>query len=160
MSGTTALLTGLSGSSLFGYAAGASVLGGIGSYLDAREQADAYAAYERNARQQAKNEAAQEREKYRKLASSRRAAFGSSGVDVNVGSPLDVLADTEAEGEVSALQLLYGGEREAANWRNRASAARQGGKSALALGIVDGATVGLLGGAKTYPGYKGLPGLE
>ena len=59
-------------------------------------QASAYKAQGSAALAQAQNKAAQERDKYRRLASQQRAAYGSSGVDVNSGSPLDVLAATDA----------------------------------------------------------------
>jgi hypothetical protein len=59
-------------------------------------------------------------------------------VDVNAGSALDVLADTDAEGEVSAMQLLYSGELEAWNQKQRAFSVRQQGKNALLGGIISG----------------------
>lgn len=153
MSGAAKVILGLTpllGPSMIG---AAGLLSGIGSYQDARNQADVYAAYERNARQQAKNEADREREKYRKLSSSRRAAMGASGLDVNSGSALDVLADTEAEGEVSAMRLLYGGELEASNWRRRAADAKKSGRNAVARSIGAGAGLGILGGQELYSRY-------
>lgn len=100
-----------------------SMIGGLaqaGSASQAADaQASAYKAQGSAALAQAQNKAAQERDKYRRLASQQRAAYGSSGVDVNSGSPLDVLAATDAEGEVSAMQLLYSGELE--NWSARAA---------------------------------------
>ena len=52
------------------------------------------------------------REKVRKLLSSQRASYGAAGVDM-AGSPLLVLEDTAAQGEMDALAIRYGGKVEA-----------------------------------------------
>lgn len=159
MSGAAKVLLGLTpvlGATMIG---AAGVLDGAGSYRDAKNQAGAYEAYAKNARQQAKNQADQEREKYRKLGSSRRAAMGASGLDVNDGSSLDALADIDAEGEVSARLLLHGGEAESANWRQRAESAKAGGRSALGQGLGLGTATGILGIKNIDSRYWGLLGL-
>ena len=138
---------------LLGASAGLQVLGGITGASEARSAGQAQArAYEQQAQTalaQAKNKAAQERDKYNRLAASQRAQFGASGVDVNVGSPLDVLADTDAEGAVSAMQLLYSGELEAWNARQKAALAKSEAKSrassSLWGGIMGGLSTGLMG---------------
>ena len=123
-----------------------SMIGGLAQAGSASQTADAqasaYKAQGSAALAQAQNKAAQERDKYRRLASQQRAAYGSSGVDVNSGSPLDVLAATDAEGEVSAMQLLYSGELE--NWsaRQRAAAVKN-----QAQGSATGSILGGMGGA-------------
>jgi hypothetical protein len=133
---------------ILGVSAGAQVLSGIAGQSQANQQAAAYNDAADAAMAQAKNKSDQEREKYRRLAESQKAQFGASGVDVNSGSPLDVLADTDAEGATSAMQLLYGGELEAWNQRNKAYAARQQGQSSLLGGIMGGVSTGLLGASK------------
>lgn len=161
---------------LLGISAGAQVLGGIAgaSQADAagRAQADAYNQQAEAALALAKNKAAQEKDKYRRLAASQRANLGASGVDVNQGSPLDVLADTEAEGAISAMQLLYSGELEAWNSRqkayyakteakNRSSSALWGGLfGGLSTGLMGAVKLGLLGGGSTAAGGAASGGLK
>lgn len=160
MSGAAKILLGLTpvfGPSMIG---AASILDGAVAYRENKKQAGIYAGYERNARQQARNQASQEREKYRKLASSRRAAMGASGLDVNMGSPADLLADTRAEGEVSAMRIFYGGELDAANWRERGVSAKQSGNNAFAQGILGGAVAGIAAKTGTSSRYRGLWGLD
>jgi hypothetical protein len=89
------------------------------------------------ARATAKNKAAQERDKYARIAGAQRAQYGASGVDVNVGSPLNVVADTDAEGEVSAMQLLYGGELEGWGYDRQAKIKRHEGRSMLMRTLID-----------------------
>lgn len=134
------------------------VLGGVSAAEQGKAQAKAYAANADIALQQARNQAAQEQDKYKRLAASQRASFGASGVDVNSGSPLDVLADTDAEGAVSAMQMLYGGQLEAANWRQRAASARASGNQALLGGMLGGMTNLALGAAKLQSGSKSPSG--
>ena len=119
--------------SLLGGAAGASAAQQQGQAL-----ADIYKQQGVVAQAQAKNQAAQELDKYKRIAGAQRAAYGASGVDVNVGSPLDVLADTDAEGKMSAMQILYSGELQ--EWNSR-----QGARMAL-LNAQGQATGSLLGG--------------
>lgn len=128
--------------SLLGMAisSGSQILGGASASEEGKAVSDAYKANADIAIRQSQNFAAQEKDKFRKLASAQRAAYGASGLDVNAGSPLDVLADTDAESAVSVMQLLYGGQLEAANWRLRADVARSQGQSGLASGILGGTT--------------------
>lgn len=151
MSAVTAAVSGLASYAApvgLGIMAGSQILGGLAAYGEGSSQAAALNANAKVAEQQAKNAAAQEREKYRRLASSQRAAYGASGLDVNYGSPLDVLADTYAEGEVSAMNLLYSGKLEAWNARQKAAAAKSGGRSGLLGGILGGVGTGLYGLSK------------
>ncbi|MDL2291288.1 hypothetical protein LJC09_04210 [Desulfovibrio sp. OttesenSCG-928-F20] len=85
----------------------------------------------RNAMQEAENSAWQHREKAKKQAASQRASFGASGIDVNVGSPLDVLADIDADAEVSAMNALYQGKLQKMNWNMRKNSVKQQGRKAL-----------------------------
>ena len=148
MSGVTELLAGISPSLApvgLGVGVATQVLGGLAAAEQSKTQAKYYAANADIAKQQAANQAAQEKDKYRRLAASQRASFGASGIEVNEGSPLDVLADTDAEGAVSAMQLLYGGQLEAANWRQRARTARNSANMSMfetVLGGVDNLAAG------------------
>ncbi|WP_035066650.1 hypothetical protein [Nitratidesulfovibrio termitidis] len=138
-----------------GVSAASSILGGLASSQTSDAEARAYQANAEYAMGAARNQAAASREQYRRLASSQRAAFGASGVDVNEGSALDVLALTDAEAELSAMELLYGGEMEAWSWKQKAATAKnQGGAGMLGglLGAVPqllqlGGSLGLLGGS-------------
>jgi hypothetical protein len=61
-------------------------------------------------------------------------------VDVNVGSPLDVLARTDAEGAMSAMQLLYSGELEAWNAKQGARFAQMQAQAQARAALVGGAS--------------------
>ncbi|GHV55659.1 hypothetical protein FACS1894206_10070 [Deltaproteobacteria bacterium] len=128
--------------------AGSQILGGLASYGESKSAAKGHEQAADVARKQAANAAAQERDKYGRLAAAQRAKYGASGIDVNQGSALDILADTDSEGAVSAMQLLYGGELEAWNQKNKARAAKASGRGALIGGILGGAGTGLMGAAK------------
>jgi hypothetical protein len=66
-----------------------------------------------------------------------KADYGASGVDVNTGSPVDVMTDTAAKGRLDALTLRYGGQV-------RAQADQEGASLALYQGASD-ATAGYIG---------------
>jgi hypothetical protein len=59
----------------------------------------------------------EQRRKVRMLASSQRAALGASGVQLDAGTPLDLLGDTAAMGELDALTIRNNAEREAYGYR-------------------------------------------
>jgi hypothetical protein len=129
------------------------LLGGIAQSNEERAFGEAQeAAYKQQgaaALAVAKNQAAQEKDKYRRLAASQRANLGASGIDVNQGSALDVLADTDAEGAVSAMQLLYSGELENWNARQRAAMIRAQSESRANSALLGGIMSGLTGMAET-----------
>lgn len=56
-----------------------------------------------------------------KLRGSQRAAFGSNGVEIDSGSPLDILMDTSQLGELDALTIRSNAEREAYGLRTQQS---------------------------------------
>jgi hypothetical protein len=93
----------------------------------------------------------------RGLIGAQRAALGSSGLDLNVGSAVDVQADAAGLGEFDAMTLrnnarreAYGYQVDAATLRNRALLARTAGRN-QAAGIRDAAASTLLTGAlSTY----------
>lgn len=59
----------------------------------------------------------EQRRKVRMLAGSQRAALGASGVQLDAGTPLDLLGDTAAMGELDALTIRNNAEREAYGYR-------------------------------------------
>lgn len=110
------------------------ILGGFSSYNEAGKSAAHAKARKRNALQEGRNNAFLQRRQAAREASARTAWYGASGVDVNVGSPVNVMADIEADGEISALQALYVGEMEGMNREIRRRTAKQRERTAL-LGV-------------------------
>ncbi len=78
-----------------------------------------------------------------RLVASQKAAQAANGVDVNVGSAVEVRDATQALGDMDAMTLQYNAMREAygyqaqaANERSAASAAKRTGNAALASGAL------------------------
>ncbi len=89
------------------------ILGGLSAAQEAGKSAAFAKARRQNALQEGRNNAYLERLRAARMASAKMASYGGSGVDVNEGTPVNVLASMEADGEVSALQALYTGEMNA-----------------------------------------------
>lgn len=119
--------------------------------------------------QQGEIDAEDQRRENRRMLSSIRTAYGASGLQM-AGSPLDVLEDSAAEGELdaqrkqfegrvrgreSALQMLEAGDQAVLSGLE-ASAARARAKSAMTIGYLN-AGASLLGGASqaSYMAGKG-----
>lgn len=151
MGGVMSVMSGIGSALGSGLMIASPILSGAAAYNESRTMSDAYRQNAAIAAQQAKNQAAQEKDKYRRLAASQRAAYGASGLDVNQGSPLQTLADTDAEGDISVMQLLYGGKLEAANWRMRANTAKSSGAFSLAGGLLGGGSAAF----RTYSNERG-----
>lgn len=64
---------------------------------------------------------ANHRLKVAQMKSSQRAKFGATGADVNVGSALEVQADTAMMGELDALTIRSNAAREAYGYRGNAA---------------------------------------
>lgn len=110
------------------------------------------------AKQQAEFAANQQREQTRRLLARERALYGSSGVDVGVGSPLLVVADTAMQGELEAQAILKGGADRQSSFRAQAGLDRFMGRQAeMAGNIGAGATLlsGLGSAAGGYARYSG-----
>lgn len=120
-------------SSLLGSAMGAagSILGGLSAYEQSSKNAAHMAAMGRNAMKDAENQAWLKRDAAQRQAASQRARFGASGIEVNEGSPLNVLADIDAQGEVDAAGALHQGKMQKMQWDVRKSSAKQQGRTAL-----------------------------
>lgn len=97
------------------------------------------------ARQKAKVEEGNLRTRQRKQLGSMRAAYGSSGVDLEVGSPLDVLEEASVLAELDALSVRHAGEVEAVGYENTARLENFGGQNALAEGKRTARTAMMLG---------------
>lgn len=96
------------------------------------------------------------RKKVKSILSSQQAAYGATGVDME-GSPLLVMEDTAAQGELDALAIRYGGDVAAAQKRSQANLYRMQGKNARTAGYINAGTSLLTGAANignSLYGYK------
>lgn len=85
------------------------------------------------------------------------AAYGASGVQIGQGTPLDVMSDVAAEGELSKRLRLYQGEIEALQARQGAGIERQQASAAQRAGYFDAAGTLLTSGARIAGGYYDRP---
>lgn len=106
---------------------GGSIMGGISSYQQGKQQQAMYN-YQaqvnqenakiaqqnaRETRQQGLEEERLQRMKTLQNIGSQQAAMAANGIDVTQGTPLDVIEDTAAIGELDALQTRYNFEKKA-----------------------------------------------
>lgn len=131
------------------------IIGSVISAVGAVSQASAAAkaadynakVAEKNAAIAKQNALADEQAKRRETQSilgRSRAAIGASGLAV-VGTPLDVLSETAALGELDALTIRYNGENNAQSYKQDAELERMRGRSAKTRGFF-GAASHLIGG--------------
>ena len=106
--------------------------------------------------EKAQMEAAILRGKGEKIKGAQRSLMGASGVAVNSGSALDLLADTAygVESDVSMTKYnaqleAWGFQTEAANLRGQASMAKSQGKYAMLSGVLGAGSSLLTGAAMT-----------
>jgi len=111
----------------------------IGTGIQAQSAAKAQA---RKAEEAGRIAHADELRKGRRLAGKQRAAFAKSGVEIDEGTPLDVLAQTAADAETNAIRAAFAFEQQADDLRSM-------GKIALTKGIL-GAGSTILGKAETF----------
>jgi hypothetical protein len=109
---------------------------------DIQEQAAA------NAEAKAKYDEERHRKSVDKLLSAQRALYGKSGLDMS-GSPLLVMEDTAAQGELDALAIRYGGSVTAGQQRSAANLSRMEGSSAQTSSYFKAGS-SLLTGASAY----------
>jgi len=88
------------------------------------------------------------RESIRKLMSSQRALYGKSGLDMTEGSPLLVMEDTAAQGELDAMAIRYGGDIASARDRSAANLSRMQGAAAVTASYFQAGST-LLSGASS-----------
>lgn len=123
----------------------------------AKKEADYNAAIMEQNAIAAKNKAAYDetmhRERVRKLLSTQKAQLGRSGISLE-GSPLLILEETVAQGELDALAIRYGGDIEASRSRSAANLSRMQGKSAITSGYVQAGSTLLSGGSRAYSNYS------
>lgn len=100
------------------------------------------------ARQQAGAAAEQKDNEVTRRLADARAAFAASGVDPNSGTPLDVMADSASQGELSKRLLLYQGDLTARGLGSQANLDRITGKNAQTAGYISAAGTLLTGAGK------------
>ncbi len=139
---------------------GSSLYGGVSAYRAGQYQsqvatrnADMAARQRADATVAGTQEESSLRMRIGKTIGAQRAAYATNGVDVNVGSPLDMEMASRLEGEADAAilrnntaQQAYGFSVEEWNQRNAAKMARREGTQGLAEGIL-GAGQSLISGA-------------
>lgn len=144
--------------------AGVQAVGSIAQGNAAKKAADYNAAIsEQNARlaeqyaqaAEAKGEKDAQRQRVRtgQAMGEQRASLGAMGYDLSVGTPLDILSDTAAAGQIDVDNIIYNSQLEAldkradaVNFRNKATIQRVEGKQARNAGYFDAVTT-LIGGA-------------
>jgi hypothetical protein len=115
------------------------VLGGVAANRQAKENADILEDLGIVAAEDTRREV-------RSLIGSQRAAVAASGGDPNVGSALDLTAESASEGELAALRAQFGFDA-------RAAVAENEGRAALVSGITGGIGT-ILGGSLTALGQN------
>lgn len=119
-----------------------------------------------DAEQRGATEAAQHREKVRKLLATQNAMTGASGIDTDSGTALDIMTETAGQGELDSLRIMNNAQREAQgykveadNYRAGASIGRWQGQQSATAGQI-GAAGSIIGGigsaAGSYAKYDAL----
>lgn len=121
-----------------GLSVAGSVVGGYQQAKAAKEESRIANMNAATAQADAANSAAAQREAYRRLGATQKSEMGATGFDVDSDSALSLLAQTDAEGELAAMELLYGGNMEAYNWSQQAKSAQKKSKSAILSGYMGG----------------------
>ena len=107
-------------------------------------------------------EADQKRRDVQKLLARQAVGFAKSGVVLSEGTPIEVLADTAAQGELDAQTIIYGGDIRAATLEQEARLSEARGRSALTGSFFTAGATLLTGVAGTgllkAPGTGGFTG--
>lgn len=121
---------------MMGAGTGMSVMGGIQSGKSQKRlneyNAQVATMQSEDAIARGKDAEERHRENVRRLMGSQRAAWAASGVDVNSGNAVDVVADTASMGELDALMIRHNAAREAWGFQNQAIDYRARGEIAEA----------------------------
>jgi hypothetical protein len=137
----------------------------VGKVIESDQQRKAYN-YQADVAEQnaiaAQNKAKYEEDAHRrqlqKIMSTQRTLYGKANIDL-AGSPLLVMEDTAAQGELDALAIRFGGDIAAAQQRSAANLARMQGQNAMTAGYISAGT-SLLAGAKDVSGLLPTPTAE
>lgn len=138
----------------------AGVAGAIQQGKAAKDAADYNAAVARNQaiaeRQKAQFDADRDRDATRRLLSLQNAQFLASGVEVS-GTPLLVMSDQAAQGELDAQAIIYGGTVRAQGFENEATMQTMRGKAAQTSSYFKAGGSLLTGGGKALKSAGKLP---
>lgn len=139
-------------------AAGVSAYGQYEAGESAKEAADYNAKMQERAAadalQRGSIEAAQNKERTRKLIATQIANSGASGFDTSTGTPLDLAVEAKGYGELDALTTINNAQRVAAGGKSQADLDRFQGRAASNAGTIGAAGTLISGAANSYYGYK------
>ena len=90
----------------------------------------------------------------KRLLARQRAMYAKSGVKME-GSPLEVLADTQAELDLDQMIIEHGGQSRASAYERKGMFLRQAGRSAQQASYIRAGASLLESGGKAYSGYQG-----
>lgn len=106
------------------------------------------------ARQEAADQATQQRrESYLRMGAI-RAAQGHAGGDAGAGSVLDIIGDAAAQDELEQQNIAYRGALKARGFENTAALDRYSGAAAVRSSYLKAGSELLTGGARTYQLWK------
>lgn len=95
------------------------------------------------AREQGLVAADQQAREAKRTVGSMVASYGASGVQVDQGSPLDVLADSARQATLDNLTIKYNAEMQARNYEQQAQLALMGGQTSSTSQLLGAAGAGL-----------------
>lgn len=124
------------------------------SYYESRAQASVLKREEQQAAIETQMAQEASAKKYRQLSAEQRTLYGKAGVDITSGSPLLVMADTAAEGELEKERIGWAGyeKRKMLRWyqhvvKHGGDAAMSANATALSAQIIGSIAGGVAGGA-------------
>ncbi len=137
--------------------AGISIAGGIAERTTSRRQARLLEANARGEREIGRVEADRIRRNTERILGEQREQFARGGVDITVGRPVDIFAESVAEGELDALLAIHNRGERARGLENRAAIQRARGKNAFVSGFLS-AGASVLTGASSIAEQLGTGG--
>lgn len=99
-------------------------------------------------------EAAQVKDRTRKLIATQIANSGASGFDSSTGTPLDLSVEAKGYGELDALTTINNAQRVASGQKAQAELDRFQGSAASRAGMIGAAGTLISGSSSAYYGYK------
>ena len=96
------------------------------------------------------------RDKIKRLKSSQKASYAKSGVKLE-GSPLEVLADTQAQADLDEMIIRHGGQAESSAYGAQAMLSRMKGRSASTAGYINAGSSLLSGAYNISSSYNTKP---
>lgn len=105
-------------------------------------------------KQAAGYEAGQKRKETERLLGRQRALYGKAGVTFE-GSPLELMEETAAAGELDAMMIEREGKLRGSRYMEEAQLSRMKGRGAARAGMWGAGSSLLTGGAQSYKYYRG-----